>query len=376
MSGASSLFTDDFFRLAERRLKEGGIFLQWLQLYELAPSNIQALFRTFHSVFDQVLVFTPSARSNDTLVVGSKRPLTLDRRRVEAALADARLGPELRRASINEPEDFIGLFLLGSEEFFKFAGSGPINSDDNALIEFSAPKDLLEYSTKDAELPFLQEVEGKRAELGMKYLVHYDFGSPDKLAESAWRLMRQGRIEDATTFTARARRRLEAAGTSTTPSEAEKHQILERLDRADAIADRLTEQDRETVVVVNEATKKDTHYAQAVATMLQGHDREALHILDAEDGFEKRSSGHRFLYAYLAYRLERELDAEFLMEGVLQDNEFVERVPSALYYAGRIQAMRGHYDQAVESLDRFLSKTATITAKVISRQSSVLSTDH
>ena len=67
MSGAASLFTREFFSIADRRLAPGGLFVQWLQIYELAPARINAILKTFHDVFPHVLVFTPerdSTRNN------------------------------------------------------------------------------------------------------------------------------------------------------------------------------------------------------------------------------------------------------------------------------------------------------------------------
>ena len=59
------------------------------------------------------------------------------------------------------PEDLLGLFLLGSDEVEKFVGKGPLNTDDNAMIEYGAPKDLITYATKDARLPFVEAIDGK-----------------------------------------------------------------------------------------------------------------------------------------------------------------------------------------------------------------------
>src|SRR5262249_17470375 len=57
MTVASNLFTKEFFEIGRRRLKPGGVFAQWLQLYGMQPSDLRALARTFASVFPNVLVF-------------------------------------------------------------------------------------------------------------------------------------------------------------------------------------------------------------------------------------------------------------------------------------------------------------------------------
>jgi hypothetical protein len=143
--------------------------------------------------------------------------------------------------------------------------------------------------------------------------------------------------------------------------------VKKRLDRIDRIVEKLEEGDQEAVVVASDATRKDAVYARAVMVMLDGHDREALKMLDAEDSFEKRSIGHRFLYAYLCYRVDRDLDSEFLIDPVVKDEHFVAEYPSVLYYAARIQAGRGRYDLALEHLDRFLDKMDAAQVKTSTR---------
>jgi spermidine synthase len=347
MSGAASLFTQDFFRIALARLNEGGVFLQWLQLYELDPANIHALIRTFHSVFPYVLVFTPDPTSNDTFLLGARHPLRLSKARVQAALRDPRLIPELTRAKVDDPDDFLGLFLMGSDEVGPFVGEGPINTDDNALIEYAAPKDLLTYAIRDARIPFLDAVEGHRLEMLPKYFEGWTFEGPD-LARMAQGLLRQGRLMDAQTFTAAA----EEAGQDMT--------------RVRRLIEYVDENDDEPVVVANPDTQGDDVYARAVLDMMNGNERDALARLDGKEGTENQSLAHRFLYAYLCYRNQRLGDAEYLIERVVTDETFVAENPSTLYYAGRIAMYAGRFEEGLGYLERFddsrLSETATVAA--------------
>ena len=99
--GAASLFTTDFFRIAKAAC--AGIFLQWLQLYELSSVNVHTLIRTFDHVFDHVLIFTPDPTSNDMLLLGSQVPLTVDRGRVARWMKDPRLKTETRAGRLFWP---------------------------------------------------------------------------------------------------------------------------------------------------------------------------------------------------------------------------------------------------------------------------------
>ncbi len=344
MSGASSLFTQDFWRIAQSRLADDGVFLQWLQLYELSAENVEALFATFHSVFPEVVVFSPSSRSNDTLVLGARHPIALDRAKLERAFADAKLGPELLRAEVTVPEDFFGLFLQASKDVTTIVANGRINTDDNAMIEFGAPLDLLEYANKEAHHKILQNVDGRRFEAAPAHFARFDFGDPRTLATLGERLIRQGRLSDA-------EQALERIGTATV---APGPRLASRVARVRAIIERFREGDSEAVVIATAETEDDEVYARAVAQMLDGHDREALAIVESVKDFEKKGPSHRFFHAYLCYRTERTLDAEYLLEEVLEDTAFVAANPSVLYYSGRIQSDRGHYDRAVTEFNRFL----------------------
>lgn len=349
MSGAASLFTQDFFTIAKSRLNKGGVFLQWLQLYELAPENIHAIIRTFRSVFPEVLVFTPDPASNDTFLVGAMHPLRVDRSKLQAALEDPKLKPELARAKVDDPDDFFGLFIMGSQEVTPSVGPGQINTDDNALIEYAAPKDLLTYAIRDAQIPFLEAVAGRRLEMTKKYFTGWSFSGPE-MARVALNLLRQGRLDDARSFAESA----QTAG----------EDVLRLL----RLLQYVQSQDAEPVVVANEDTTEDELYARAVFDMTDGNDRNALARLDEVEGVETKSLAHRYLYAYLCYREGRLGDAEYLIRDVMTDDLFVAQNPTTLYYAGRIAMYAGRFDDGISYLERFddslLSEAAADTSPV------------
>jgi hypothetical protein len=238
--------------------------------------------------------------------------------------------------------------LLGEEGVEDLVEAGRINTDDNALIEFSAPKDLLAFSGQDARLGRLEESEGERLIQAEPYFAGFDFHGAASLTVFADRLVRQGRLADAGAAIA-------AIGTASASLDAAS---ASRLGRVQALLARMEEADQEPVVVASEATIHDARYAEAVSAMLDGKERDALAVLDAEDGFEKKGPAHRFLYAYLSYRQERTYDAEWLIDEVLQDQTFVRENPAVLYYAARIQTDRGRYDRAYDLYQRFLDSSA------------------
>ncbi len=156
MTVASNLFTREFFQLGHRRLNPGGVFAQWLQLYGMSPDDLKALMRTFHSVFPHVLVFN-TIEDADLILVGSDSPLRFDLDDLAARMENLSPMVDLRRVRVYTPEDLLSYFLFGTKEMARFTGKGPLNTDDNALIEFRAPKSL-HYETRGANTAELRQV--------------------------------------------------------------------------------------------------------------------------------------------------------------------------------------------------------------------------
>ncbi len=145
IAGVASLFTSEAFQQARARLAPGGIFCQWLQLYEISPANVTMVLRTFRQVFPHVMVFSSLEKGVDLLLLGSESPIPLSRRAVAERLRVPAVAAEAARAFVHSPEDLFARIFLGPDELAPFAGEGPLNTDDNALLEFSAPLDLIAY---------------------------------------------------------------------------------------------------------------------------------------------------------------------------------------------------------------------------------------
>jgi len=46
-----------FFQLGRERLNDDGIFVQWLQIYQLSTDSLRSILATFHEAFPYVQVF-------------------------------------------------------------------------------------------------------------------------------------------------------------------------------------------------------------------------------------------------------------------------------------------------------------------------------
>jgi predicted membrane-bound spermidine synthase len=176
LTGVSDLFTADHFRIAKRKLRPDGIYCEWVQLYELSPENVKIIYRTLASQFKHVVVFSAEDLSSDTILVASDAELPFDLARLRAAVQLPGVADELERAYVHSPYDVLARVLLGDrDEVMRYTqietsehdgrkqsvpastnagpcaapacvrSAVPINTDDNAAIEFAAPRDLIGF---------------------------------------------------------------------------------------------------------------------------------------------------------------------------------------------------------------------------------------
>ena len=75
VSGVSGLFTREFYRRVRGHLNDGGLLVQWIQLYEIDASLVASVLRSLGQAFPHYAVFAPS--DHDLLIVASERPLPL-----------------------------------------------------------------------------------------------------------------------------------------------------------------------------------------------------------------------------------------------------------------------------------------------------------
>ena len=151
ITGCSNLFTVEYFKLVKSRLKKSGKFVQWLQVYEISPRNVKVILNTLSSVFPHVHIFRPGFSPADLLLVAGRRPLVLDYRWLKHWLATRGTGAEAKRIGIHTPEDVFVRSVLDSEGLKRYVAGAELNTDDNALVEFSAPKDLINYYKYDPQ---------------------------------------------------------------------------------------------------------------------------------------------------------------------------------------------------------------------------------
>lgn len=139
-AGNANLFTVDFYRLAAARLKPGGLFAQWVGLYDITPDNLRIVLKTFLAVFPRVMVYRAET---DLILIGSDQKIDIDYRQVQQRFATPIIRDTLASLQLTTPGCLIARHYLYNEEpLLQLAGSSPLNTDDWPILEFSARYNL------------------------------------------------------------------------------------------------------------------------------------------------------------------------------------------------------------------------------------------
>ncbi len=181
-SGVSSLYTHEFYTAASRRLRPGGLFLQWLQAYEVDAATIGTVIATLGRTFPHIEIW--QTQRSDLVLVCSGQPLAyraadLRRRMAIPALRDA-----LRIAwQTTSLEGVLG-HLIAGERYAKSVASASdvVNTDNRNVLEYAFARTVGRHGDSLADLLYDEAV---RAGLHV----------PDRLAEGVdWRAVADLRL--------------------------------------------------------------------------------------------------------------------------------------------------------------------------------------
>jgi spermidine synthase len=139
-AGIADLFTREFFELCSKRLTNQGVMCTWVQSYNIDIKTFQSIIRTFHSVFPNMTLWRVG--KSDCILIGSQQKLDVDFERLNSQIRSPKIAKDLERINIRTLPEIFSQYVMGSEGIQNFSGKTEIHTDDNALVEFSAPRAL------------------------------------------------------------------------------------------------------------------------------------------------------------------------------------------------------------------------------------------
>ena len=137
--GTGSLYTLEHYRNIRSRLKDGGLFVQWLPLYQLRPDDLKTIIRTFLAVFPRThsMIGNYSGDARFALLGWAREGVPgVDIPRAEALLGQLKGSNRV----FDGVRDLLASYMLDADGLKRYAGSGPLNTDGNQRIAFDAAR--------------------------------------------------------------------------------------------------------------------------------------------------------------------------------------------------------------------------------------------
>jgi len=168
VSGVSGLFTREFYRRIRKHLNEGGLLVQWIQLYEMDASLVATVLGALGAEFPHYAVFAPS--DYDLLIMAADAPIPVPPQ--ARVFEQPGVAKELWTVHVLTAGDMDARYL-GSRATLEplFASYAmPANSDYAPVLDRNAARHrFTERSATDvvallnAEVPLLEMLEPERS---------------------------------------------------------------------------------------------------------------------------------------------------------------------------------------------------------------------
>jgi spermidine synthase len=140
VAGVGSLFTREFYELARRRLKPGGLIVQWFHMHSLPPDQMKLIVATFRSVFPSTSLWRPNR--GDVILMGSVEPVPWDLARLRQRFENVPgVAEDLRPYGFWHPLSIFAAFVLDGEDLDRMlADTRGLHADDRPVVEYLAPR--------------------------------------------------------------------------------------------------------------------------------------------------------------------------------------------------------------------------------------------
>jgi spermidine synthase len=140
VAGVGNLFTREFYELARRRLKPGGVMVQWFHMHSLPPEQMKLIVGTFRSVFPNASLWRPNR--GDVILLGSVEPLPWDLARLRQRFEKVPgVADDLRTIGFWHPLSIFAAFVLEGEDLQRMlADVSALHTDDRPVVEYLSPR--------------------------------------------------------------------------------------------------------------------------------------------------------------------------------------------------------------------------------------------
>ena len=136
------LYTREFYRLVREHLTDDGVFVEWVPTSGLSSAEFKIIVRTFQSVFPHASLWVvhgfdeQSRFGSYSLLAATPEPLKIDVTRLRERLNAEPVRRDLEPYGLHTPAGFLDTFLCAEGALRRWAGEGPVNTDDLPFTQY------------------------------------------------------------------------------------------------------------------------------------------------------------------------------------------------------------------------------------------------
>ena len=152
LDGTGALYTVEHFQAVRARLNPGGVFCQWLPLYQLQERSLRPIIRSFMDVYPNGTAWLANYSIQTPMLALCSGPARPDAAALQSRLAQPAARAALHRVGFDRPDDVLGLFVGDGAALGAYAGAGPGNTDDRPLVALDAARNVRALSGRPTAL--------------------------------------------------------------------------------------------------------------------------------------------------------------------------------------------------------------------------------
>lgn len=140
-AGEGAMYTREHFEAVRGVLAEGGLFCQWLPLYQFRAADLKVVVATFCDVFPAVQAFWlhPDAATQPVVgLVGTVETPVVDGGVLSKLLGWSAIQRLLADADLSRPEPLLASWIADRSALLAWSAGAPVETRDRPRIEFSA----------------------------------------------------------------------------------------------------------------------------------------------------------------------------------------------------------------------------------------------
>lgn len=173
MGGTASLFSTEFYEYVPRQLNRDGLFVQWLQLYEITPELVNSVLSALLANFSDARAYL--ADEGDLILVASPHGKVLELG--DGMFRQPLLAKDLARIGVRDLRDLQDTVVLNRQGLEGFLELYPyrVNSDMYPVLQLQAPRARFEraqvldfHELGAAPWPLVRYLGGPAARTGVE----------------------------------------------------------------------------------------------------------------------------------------------------------------------------------------------------------------